>query len=1255
MNRNFIAVIAITLMAGALPLAAQNSSLQGVVSDPQGAIIPGAIVTLTNTDTSATRKEVSGDTGIYRIIQVLPGPYKIEVQKPGFKTNTSSLQLQVDVPATLNLTLEVGQVTETVNVTAEATQINTENATVGNPFTEQQVQQLPLQTRNVVALLSIQPGVSSTGQVLGARPDQNNVTLDGVDVNDNRGTTANNGFNAVLPIPLDSVQEFRTTIAGQGSDLGHSAGGQVSIVTKSGSNQFHGSAYEYNRNTDFEANDWFSNRAGVARPALIRNQYGASLGGPILKNKLFFFFNWEARKDRSQAAALDTVPSSTLQQGIVEVLLKSGQVVQLSPAAVQAIDPLHIGENPYILSLMKQYPAGNDPLAAPDHGLNFNDLLFNSSAPLNNHAEVARMDYNIDNAGKHTISVRGTLNGASMVPTPTGTTNNAGLAQFPGQSPTQVQLDNSRGIGARYTYVVTTNLVNTFNYGYTRLGQSSTGVENVIPSFGFATLQTTNRPSSRIAPTPNITDDLTWNKGRHTIQVGFNFHQAKDITTSGSNEPSYSFSKNTLLGLGNDITNATLAYIQQSIPGAALASTTNTTLGFGAIFGLLNNASATYNYGINGQAIPFGTPITRSFVSNSPEEYIQDTWKVKPNFTVTAGLRYSVYGVPYETNGVEVVPQTSIDQYFAQRVGAALAGIPNSAVQDANITFGLGGPVNKAPGYYKTDWNDWAPRLGLAYQPKDGTLLEKIMGKGSVIRGGAGIVYDNYGNGMAAQFASGGSPGLATSAAQPVNTNFSTGLRYAGGDIYAPLTAPAGGAFPFTPPTITGGFTTFTAVSSDLKAPYEYVLNLNYARPLPKHMSIEVGYAGRLAHRALVQQDFGQPLENFVDPASGQSFTQAGEVLANLYYSGVTPAQVKANPSLVPTLPFVQNVIPGLANHYITGSASANLFYDAYAEYAGSWTDTINDVDRIRQTNGTCIVSTGCNTFFPLQDSGVHTYTNAGKSAYNGLIVSLRRTVTNGWGYDFNYTLSHAIDNGSGSEAGATNGSTGITNLQNAFAPNQGLGPADYDARHQITADAVVDIPVGKGKHFLSNVPNWVDEAVGGWQVSTLYTFHTGNPLSCSSSGQYNTNYDLSSLCMLAPGITALPAHGLTFDQYGLPNLFGNTAVGNDLVPGYPGQVGTRGIIRGLSFANVDMALSKSFKLPKENMHLAFRAEAYNLFNHENFANPSSTGTFNIAQQPGQTTTGSYSAFGNPQFGEITSTNTGSAPRVLQLALRLTF
>ncbi len=215
-----------------------------------------------------------------------------------------------------------------------------------------------------------------------------------------------------------------------------------------------------------------------------------------------------------------------------------------------------------------------------------------------------------------------------------------------------------------------------------------------------------------------------------------------------------------------------------------------------------------------------------------------------------------------------------------------------------------------------------------------------------------------------------------------MNTNFTNSPRY-NGNLPATLTTLLSGnrrrQFPYTPPTIIGGFLTTWSTRrfrDDLKAPYEYVLNLNYARPLPRHMALEVGYAGRLAHRAIVDQDFGQPLENFVDPKSGQSFTQAAQVLANLYYNGLTTAQVKANPSLVPLQPFAQNMLPGLAGRYLPGaSASANLFYDAYAEYAGSWTDTINDNDRVRQSNGGCMVVTGCNTFFPLQDSGVHTYT----------------------------------------------------------------------------------------------------------------------------------------------------------------------------------------------------------------------------------------------------------------------------------------
>jgi hypothetical protein len=393
-------------------------------------------------------------------------------------------------------------------------------------------------------------------------------------------------------------------------------------------------------------------------------------------------------------------------------------------------------------------------------------------------------------------------------------------------------------------------------------------------------------------------------------------------------------------------------------------------------------------------------------------------------------------------------------------------------------------------------------------------------------------------------------------------------------------------------------------------------------------MSLEVGYAGRLSHRGIIQQDFGQPLMNFKDPVSGQTLSQAGTIMGKLFDSGITAAMVKSNPSLVGSQPFFENMFAKAKNQYITGNATANFFYDAYGNYSGSYTDTINDMDRVRLKDGTCDSAFGCNTFFPLQNSGLTSFVNAGKSSYHAMTFVLRRAVSNGWGYDFNYTWSHGIDNGSGSET------SGGATLQDAFHPNAFRGPSDFDIRHSVSANAVVDIPIGKGKAFFGSMPLWLDEAVGGWEVSTLYTFRTGTPINCTSGGVYNVNYLSSAFCDLGVGAT-LPTNGLTFDQNGIPSLFKNTSAVSSFVAGYVGTVGVRGPIRGNHFWNDDLAVSKYFTLPKEGMRLQLRGEGYNLLNHENFSNP----TLSLA---------------NPTtFGEITSS--AGDPRVLQLALRFEF
>lgn len=1212
-------------LLGVLPLAAQTSSLQGTVTDAQSAAIPEAVVTAINVNTSAARKAVSGANGAYSFLQVSPGNYKVTVEKPGFRTSVTEVRLQIDTPTTLDVKLEVGQVTETINVEGEAATINTQNASVGNPFTETQIKGLPLQTRNVVALLSLQPGVAPGGQVLGAKADQNNVTLDGVDVNDQEGgcpaCTGNTGFNAVLPVPLDSVQEFRTTVAGVGADQGRSSGGQVSLVTKGGSNQFHGSLYEYMRNTYTAANSWFNNRAGVARTPLVRNQYGASLGGRLIKNRAFFFFNWEDRKDRSGSAVTRTVPSDTFKQGIVQVALSNGTIAQLSAADIAAVDPLHQGINSYMLNLFKQYPSGNDPKSSADLGLNFNTLRFNAPQKLDNRAYVARMDFNLDTAGKHVLMLRGTLAGNK-----TDSTSN--LAQFPGQSSPSQTLDNSRGLAARYTTVISPHMVNVVGYGYTRLGTTSTGNSTVNPTFFFAALQPTPRASARVSPVTNLTDDFTWTKGRHTAQFGANMRFIENDRTAYNNVPSYSFSRNTLLGLGGDITANVLALMQDRYGASVkLSSATNVTNALGPMFGIINQYSATYNFGADGKAIPFGNGVVKSFGTQEYEFFAQDTFKWKRNLTVTYGLRYSIDSVPYERNGVQVVPVTPLSTFFAERVGGQAAGIPNYALPDSTITYNLGGPVNKGKGWFPRDNNNFGPRASIAWTPEGDGLLTTLLGKGSVIRAGGGVVYDHYGSTMVTNFASTGSPGLASQVSQLLNTDFTTGFRYTGGALPALPPAPTGG-FPFTPPTVVGGFTSFTGVADDLKAPYSYLLNVSYARQLPKKMTMEVGYIGRLSHKGLMQQDFAQPATLFKDVKSGQTWQQASTQLKRIFDSGVTPAQVQANPNLVPQIAFFEDIFPGAKNYKFNGSASANYYYTVYGTYAGSDLDALNDMDRLRQSNGSCISLYGCNTFFANQAAGLSAWTNAGKAGYNGLQLVWRRPVTNGWGFDFNYTWSHSLDNVSGAESDTTG-----TGVQDAFNPDGYRGPSNFDIRHNVTANAVVELPFGRQKRFLKTAPGWVDAILGGWQVSLLATMRTGTPINISNAGLYPTNYLTAALGILRPGAT-MPSDHLFTDEKGIPSLFASTSVVNSFEGQDPGTVGTRGILRVPGSVNFDASVSKSFRMPWENHRLMLRGEAFNAFNHVNFTTP------NVSLATPST------------FGELTKTLDA---RVMQFALRYEF
>src|SRR5260221_3026325 len=454
-----------------------TSSLRGTIVDKSGAAIAGAKVTIANSEQGFERSVTSGETGAYEFLGLAPGVYSLRVEKDSFrKYELSNVQLQINTPKSQTITLDLGASTQTVEVLASADVLNTTDASLVTAINENQIKQLPLDARNVPDLLTLQAGVVYTGNrsdinkdtdtrsgsVNGSRSDQSNVTLDGVDVNDQVNGYA---FTTVLPVSVDSVQEFRVTTSSYNADQGRSSGAQVSLVTKSGTNSLHGSLYEYHRNTLTSANDYFvksaelgSGQANVA-PKLIRNIFGASAGGPIKKDRLFFFANYEGYRQAEEASEQRIVPSDTFRQGIViyqcavAAQCPGGTIsgttfstpagfAALSPADLTVMDPLHIGPNQVVSNYFNSFPAANDLTLGDQH--NFVGYRFRGPIPTTNNWYIARVDYKLTANGNHTLFWRGAVRNDIHSTAP----------YFLGQSPLQSNVDYSKGFTVCYTATI---------------------------------------------------------------------------------------------------------------------------------------------------------------------------------------------------------------------------------------------------------------------------------------------------------------------------------------------------------------------------------------------------------------------------------------------------------------------------------------------------------------------------------------------------------------------------------------------------------------------------------------------------------------------------------------------------------------------------------------------------------------------------------------------------------------------------------
>jgi hypothetical protein len=1194
------------LCTQAVVVAQAFGSISGTVRDQRGDAVAAARVTITNTGTNATRTATATSAGVFQFVQVPPGTYDVRAEAAGFKTVLhSGVVVQVNTPLSLDLTFDVGNVTETVEVVSGGETINREDATLGNTFGELQIRQLPIEGRNVVDLLSLQPGVTKTdptdghddqrsGAVNGARGDQSNVTLDGVDVNDQQEGLP---FTSVIPVTLDSVQEFRVTTANANADQGRGAGAQVALVTKSGTNDWHGSVYEFHRNTITTANTFFNNLADVERPKLLRNVFGASLGGPFVKDRFFFFATYEGRRDAREDSVLRLVPSETLRQGIVRYQNTGGGVTTLTPDDIRGIDPAGIGVNPVALMLLNQYPVPNDTTTGD--GLNTSGFRFKAPVKVENNTYIARLDYTVNE--KNFVFARGNLadNKADDVP------------QFPGGPPRYVTLDNSRGFAVGLTSLLSSNVTNVFRYGLTRQGGDRAGASSEA-TFGFRGIDYFNADTystSRIVPTHNITNDTTWARGDHSIQFGANLRFIRFHSVSLDNSfPLTRSNSSWLEGTGEELTlddldsNFEVAYLDAMV----------------AALGLLDYVYVPYSYDREGNTLPLGSPVKRDFAANEYEFYVQDTWRIRPNLTITGGVRYSLFSPPWETNGLQVAPTIPLGDWFALRVQNAANGIPANAAP--NISFDLSGPANDRPDYYEWDKNNFAPRVSVAWSPGYETgILGKIFGgpDKSSIRGGFGVFYEHIGAGLANTFDSDGSVGLSTALENPSGGyDVASSPRYVGPGILPPLPVAPPGGFPSSLPTDTFAIT--FGLDSQVKTPIDYTFDLSYSREIGWGVVLEAAYVGRLARHRLAQSDLAQPV-NFRDPESGQDWYTVAGIFSDWLAQGIQTEDA-------PSLPYIENLYPDLAANGLTSTQRA---YRLAGFLAPDWTFVQYYLDFVFPSRF------GPGLYFDDQYASLAACRSNENRNYNALQVMVRKRLSHGLTFDVNYTYSKSIDLTSENERtiqfGSDFNTTGF--VINAFDLNQNRAVSDFDTTHAVNANWLWELPVGRDRAFFADAPGWVDAIAGGWQLTGIVRATSGFPVSVQNGRIWPTNWNISGWATPTGDVS-----GNTTRLPDGPNLFADPTTSlQSFTNTRAGQVGARNVIRGDGFFSLDFGLGKEFKMPWEGHRLQFRWEVFNATN---------TARFDVS-------TISLDITNSGTFGRYQDTL--SPPRVMQFGLRYEF
>lgn len=1237
MTRHCFAAIALSVslaFAGFGYAQIATTSLRGVIKDSTGAVVPGAKVTLTNGATGQKFSATSGPAGQYSFATIPPAQYTITAIAAGFGNQIKVAELLVNQPATIDFTMTVSAVSQVVNVSAEAETLNTTDASLGNSAGNALIEALPSETRNIPDLLSLQPGVlylptmgasemnptgdSRSGAVNGIRSDQGNVTLDGIDDNDQVYGYA---FTGVLRETQDSVEEFRVTTANGNADEGRSAGAQVSLVTKSGTNHFHGAAYEYNRPTLTVSNNFFNKQAELNSnqpnipPKLIRNIFGAAVGGPIVRNKLFFFANYEGTRQAEDAEVNETVPTASYRAGnlsyqgdkpdgtITNITLTPAQVAQLDVGCIgeggcnSSQYPLGPGVNPYALAYFQSMPAANSFACSslvPCDGLNTGAFIFASPNPVTLNTTILKIDY--QPTERQHIFVRGDLQKDTT----------QGVEQFPGQGPSYVYEDNTKGIIAGDTWTFSPNFVNDLRYGYIRQGNSNRGIgSGDYVDFRFLSSPTAEtRTTIAWVPVNNIVDNLNWNKGKHDFQFGVNWRLIHQNRVSNSN--SFNIASTNPYWLGGNPPDPS------TITGLPVDNgfSNSWVIAYANLVGTVPDLTDVYNYDLtsatSGTLLGDGGYVKRHFSANEYEYYLQDVWRATDKLTITFGMRHTILQTPWETRGQEVTPTIDTHAWFQRRESAALQG----QIYEPELTFAPAGHAYNKPGFWPKSKNNIAPRLAIVYAPTSKTT----------IRAGVGIYYDHFGEALVNLFDQSGAYGLSGGVEVPAATYDSeSSPRFTNRNAlpYSVATFPSPATYPFTPPTgPVNGFAITWGLDSRMKTPYSEAFNFSVQHEFPHGFMLETDYVGTLGRHLIESLDLTEPVD-YVDPNGGGDYYTAGTQLSKLVDAngGNYENNGSYNDPAVPAIPYFEDVFSFMAGYDYPGESATQAIYNnewAPYRYNLGATTSISDLDFYGPLLGFYPAPSDWQPhFWQGQFSSLYALSTIGMSYYNAGQITLRHPMTHGVELDVSYTLSKSIDEASDAER-STEFSTSTANgpgILNTWRPQYNRAVSDFDTKHLLTVNGVYKLPFGRGGEVLRNASGFANFFIGGWQLSGISRATSGLPFSVFEPG-FTTDWQQEGYGVLTAHVK-MRRH---FDANHDPQFFDNpNAINSGITNGspmripYPGEAGERNPFRGDGYFNIDSGLAKSWGL-RDYGALKFSWEVYNVTNTVRF-DPESIGS----------------------------------------------